>query len=292
METPLEKMLRAALKDPKASLRDARRIRSGSGCDVWDLSYRASGSENRRAFLKIYTPDFDDYSQLGPARTARKSQLAAQTFPAHGISAPRVIGTFVEADVGAILSAPVHGDTWNGGTRRAAALALARLHVIDVRKLPRALHELVASSTPNRRRVWLGVCGIRRRLDAGFPRWRATHGDLADECDALIRTRDPDARATTLVHGDYFRSNLIAADGDVYVVDWDLLALGDPMWDLAFLVSAEPDVPPGDVEDAIDVYRTLRTVDEDNLRWHRRSWSLFWRLRALLRTITEKENDE
>ncbi|MEJ2130693.1 MAG: phosphotransferase, partial [Gammaproteobacteria bacterium] len=79
-------------------------------------------------------------------------------------------------------------------------------------------------------------------------RWRATHGDLADECDALIRTRDPDALATTLVHGDYFRSNLIAADGDVHVVDWDLLALGDPMWDLAFLVSAEPDVPPGDVE--------------------------------------------
>jgi len=129
-----------------------------------------------------------------------------------------------------------------------AARILARLHRVQLSDLSPELTDLVAHSTPNRGRI----------------------GEAPDE---------PPLMGITLQHGDYFSVNLVATRDGLHVLDWDLLAPGDPMWDLGFLLSADKGVREEEASAVIAAYQQSRPIDENRLTWQRRCWQAFWRRR-------------
>ncbi len=160
---------------------------------------------------------------------------------------------------------------------------LRRLHGIQPIALSPHLADLIDRSAPNRDRIRLGIEGSAAILDASDPGWR--DGTLGRRVGALLTTGEPPP-GRSLVHGDYFSANLLAAGTSVMVIDWDLAGRGDPMWDLGFLIGADRDLPDAEVEAVLDAYGR-ESVEERSLVWHRECWSLFWLLRDRERAAGE-----
>jgi len=220
-----------------------------SGAGTWECEVTGAGASGHLV-LKLYRPGFDDYSGLGPIDTARKQALALAELSGHGVPTPRCLGFTSTGDEAAVAMARVVGSEWAGGTRAEAARVLATLHGIRTGDLSPELAELVSRSTPNRGRV----------------------GEAAGE---------PPLAERTLQHGDYFSANIAATRMGVCVLDWDLLALGDPMWDLGFLLEADRCVDVEEASEVIRAYRSVRALDNARLRWQRACWQAYWRGREL-----------
>ena len=225
------------------SLESAYEIGKGSGCHVWDCLV-----EEEPMVLKVYAAGFDDYSRLGPANTVQKHALALTELPALGVPTPRCLGWARAGNEAALVMEKMAGQPWSSQTRVEAARVLAGLHLIELTDLSNDLAELVSRSTPNRGRI----------------------GEAPGE---------PPAREQTLQHGDYFSVNIIATEKGVCVLDWDLLALGDPMWDLGFLLEADRNVGGGEAEAVIEAYGSIRAFDQARLRWQRECWRAYWAAR-------------
>ena len=94
---------------------------------------------------------------------------------------------------------------------------------------------------------------LGRTLD-GWLRRGAALGELIDpgtftEIAAWLRCRVPADVSPSLIHSDFKLDNMIldpATLAPVAVIDWDMGTRGDPLWDLAVLLSywAEPEDPP------------------------------------------------
>jgi fructosamine-3-kinase len=227
----------------KTFLKSARQMDRGSGCRVWQCDL---GGET--VVVKLYCLGFDDYSRLGPVETARKHALALSELPRFGVPTPRLLGFAADGDEAALATEWLSTAPFTPGHRIEAARILARIHMVQLSDLSPDLADLIVRSTPNRGRV----------------------GEAPDE---------PPLREIALQHGDYFSVNLAATADGLRVLDWDLLALGDPMWDLGFLLAADKGVKEEDASAVIAAYRDLRPVDEQRLAWQRRCWEAFWRRR-------------
>lgn len=225
------------------TIESAREIGKGSGCKVWDCSVAGES-----LVLKVYAPDFDDYSGLGPVDTARKHALALMELPVLGIPTPRCLGLAVEGAEAAIVMEKVVALSFSQAHRVDAARILATLHSIETRDLSHELADLVSRSTPNRGRL----------------------GQVADE---------PRLEETAVQHGDYFSVNLAATEQGLRVLDWDLLATGDPMWDLGFLIEADRGVGAAKSAAVIAAYAAVRAVNRERLEWQRACWRAFWQRR-------------
>ncbi|WP_213571481.1 phosphotransferase family protein [Rhodococcus sp. USK13] len=110
---------------------------------------------------------------------------------------------------------------------------LARLHAVPIEGP--GLRELGRPEGFLRRQVdrW------QRQLEASATR------DLAGAADLTLALRDrvPEPDAATLLHGDYRLDNVLVEDGRITaVLDWEMATLGDPLTDLALLVSRNHDV--------------------------------------------------
>jgi aminoglycoside phosphotransferase (APT) family kinase protein len=217
----------------------------GSGCRVWDCLVAAE-----RMVLKVYAPGFDDYSGLGPVDTARKHALALMELPTFGVPTPRCLGLAVEGGEAALVMERMVALPFTHAHRVEAARVLARLHSVEIGDFSHDLADLASRSTPNRGRV----------------------GEVPDE---------PELGETTLQHGDYFSVNLAATVAGLRVLDWDLLALGDPMWDLGFLLEADRNAGEREPREATEAYQSLRPIDEERLTWQRECWRAFWEARDL-----------
>lgn len=258
------------------ALLQATDVSGGSGCGVWDCRALLD-SVVQDCVLKLYEPGFDDYARLGPLRTARKYVQAIQELPAFSINAPKLAGTAFRPGQAAVLTHKIQAEPWNEDTRLQAARTLARLHNVQPGALSDEFGALVRQSTPNRQRILLGVQNFCAQLD------HAARPELAMQAQDLLAGQEPRSAMTTLVHGDYFSNNLLLARGELYVIDWDLLALGDPTWDLGFLVGADRDLGQKEVDAVVAAYGQLRPVDAPTLAWHQRCWRLFWELRDCVR---------
>jgi len=239
LETP-RRWLKRCLGTREASVESACTMSRGSGCHVWDC--RLGGEA---VVLKAYAPGFDDYSGLGPVGTARKHALALMELSTFGVPTPRCLGLAVEGDEAAIVMEKVETIPFMRPHRVEGARVLARLHSVQTRDLGHDLADLVSRSTPNRGRV----------------------GEVADE---------PRLRETALQHGDYFSVNLGATGGGLRVLDWDLMAMGDPMWDLGFLLEADRGVSAAESKEVIAAYAAIRDVNRERLEWQRACWRAFW----------------
>lgn len=92
-------------------------------------------------------------------------------------------------------------------------------------------------------------------------RYRAELGD--EDIDTLQCTAEATgqwmqlpAPTTSLLHGDYRSDNLMFGDDDVYVLDWQTVAVGDPGRDLAFFLgtSLETELRRAREQDLVQEY--------------------------------------
>ncbi|MBN2074382.1 MAG: phosphotransferase [Dehalococcoidales bacterium] len=260
-------------------------ITSGSGCDVLDCSFSVD-SRPSEGILKIYHEGYDDYSEIGVMRTAGKNVLSAKELNTGDIHIPEVTGYCLEGNTSAILYEKLIASEWNRETRIKTAKVLGGLHNISLGSLSDELKEDITGSKPNRDRIRNGVLNFPVTLDKNSPEWRRTYPELSHDANELKKNKEPFSAMITLVHGDFFSANILSVEDRIYIIDWDLLALGDPMWDLGFLVGADRDLEQVEVEAVIKEYRKHREIDNEILTWHIRCWKTFFKLRELLNTIS------
>jgi aminoglycoside phosphotransferase (APT) family kinase protein len=78
----------------------------------------------------------------------------------------------------------------------------------------------------------------QRQIDeweSRFRRWALRPHPMAHRALAWLRSRVPNARRLSLVHGDYPLGNFLETDGRITaILDWELVHLGDPIEDLGW----------------------------------------------------------
>lgn len=255
-------------------------IGGGHGSRVWDCAIVAEGAP-AAVVLKVYDASCVAYCGLPPADVARKHALALTELRSHGIPAPRLLGWATCPQGAALLTEKEATRPFTSEARVEAARALARLHRIRLGMLSDELVSLVTRSIPNRGRILNGVRGMAGHLDGDRPGWRSERKDLSRLVESLFSRGEPDAGEDALVHGDYFSANLLWTDQGVRIVDWDLMSLGDTMWDLGFLVGADRGLTAEEADAVVAAYGEIRPVAADRLLWNRDCWEAFWQLRRL-----------
>jgi aminoglycoside phosphotransferase (APT) family kinase protein len=285
MKTPIKTWLSFGLDKKDIELMDAINLECGSGCEVFDCQIKAD-LNLEHVFLKVYNDSFDDYSKLGIVDTVKKNLLAFNEFAEYSIPMPKILGWVPLDGEIAILTEKVVTKKWNLETRLEAAKIIARLHNIDINRLSGDLSALIRKSTVNRARVFNGL-NLVSILDEKIPQWKWENPDLVRTIEELVESGEPFAATETLVHGDYFSSNILLDENGIKVIDWDLLSLGDPMWDLGFLIGADPHLMEEEIEATVCAYQTLRPINEYNLIWHKKCWLAFWQIQDLLRNVSK-----
>ena len=186
---------------------------------------------------------------------AREYRILASLWRAYPL-APRALFYCAESGV---LGAPFHIIEYRPGviirdslpselTGQAEIAATLGRHLVE---------SLVALHEVDPRQIGLGTFGrpagfVGRTLEGWIARGMAV-ADLFncaafDECVAWLRCRVPPDRPPSLLHSDFKLDNMIlepASLAPVAVIDWDMGTRGDPLWDLAVLLSywAEPGDP-------------------------------------------------
>ena len=268
------------------SILETLELRDRSDGKVLDCRYQVDEVIERR-ILKVYFKGFDEDYELGAAGVARKTQLASLELADHPVRIPKVFGSYLSDDMACVLMERLEQTKWEAATRVAASEILARFHNLPLSSLSDDLQRLIRDSRPNRDRIRLGVIGPSRRLDRDHPGWREQYPGLSQRVSKIVENEEPLSAMNTLVHGDYFSVNLFPTAAGLYVIDWDLLALGDPMWDLGFLVGADAGLGEKEIGDVIKAYRHTRPIDEEVLRWHRECWTAFWEMRKVIKEYSE-----
>jgi len=271
------------------AIMEIHEIRDRSGREILDCMY-STNAGIKRHILKAYHKGFDDDAELGVANVARKTHLSSIELAAHSIRIPRVFGSHLSDEIACVVMEYLEPEDWRGGTREEAAGILACLHNLPIHILSDDLQKLIHDSKPNRDRGRLGVIGRSKFLDKMHPEWREQNQKLSGNVSEIVESVEPVSSMTTLVHGDYFSVNLIPTSDGLHVIDWDLLALGDPMWDLGFLIGADSGIDPKEIEDVVDAYRRNRPVDEDVLKWQMTCWESLLGLMKLGREYRAKQD--
>ncbi len=243
----IQEWLRWCLGEGRLKLESYRALPGYSNCEIV-----ACETDQGTAVLKVYAADLVDYARLGPVATARKHALVLQELPALGVPTPRFLGFASRGEEAALAMEWIDPQPLTARARLEAARVLARLHAIPLCDLSRELADLVVRSTPN----------------------RSSPGEVPGA---------PPKREETLQHGDYYAPNLAVTGEGVRVMDWDFLALGDPMCDLAFLLRGDmlrEERERVDVEAGILAYQNLRPVDFARLDWHLACFQAYWQARG------------
>lgn len=244
----VERWLALCLPSAGATLERVRTLKHASEREVWACDLEIDGVE-AAAILSIFKAGSLDSvnTSLPPGPTAQKCALAMIELPALGIPTPRVSGHAMANGEAAMVTERIVPVAWTPRARIQAAAVLARLHTLDEHALSAPLRELVRESDPREQRTTGG--------------------------------RGPEVTVRTLVHGDYFSANILPVADGLFVIDWETFGWGDPMWDLGFLVGADPGLAEDEVEAVIAQYEKGATVERQQLMWHRRRWADYWQRR-------------
>ena len=240
--------LAACLPHAPATLRSVRNLRYGNEREVWDFAFEIDGAETA-AILTIFKAGSlqSVNTSLPPGPTAQKCALAMIELPALGIPTPRVLGHAVRQAAAALLTERIVPVEWTPRVRTQAATVLARIHTLEEGTLSEQLRQLARISDPRETRTTGG--------------------------------QGPKAPVRTLVHGDYFSANILPVEDGFCVIDWETFGWGDPMWDLGFLIGADPGLPDDQVEAVIAQYGSSAPLDRQRLMWHKRRWADYWKQR-------------
>ncbi len=227
----------------------AQNIKNGGEREVWDCRFTADGADSA-AVLTVFKPGAlrSVNTSLPPDQAASKCALAMTELPVFNIPTPRVLGYATVGDQAALLCEKIERIDWEPDSRIEAAGILARIHNLQETSLTESLQELARISDPREHR---------------------TTGGQA-----------PQPESRTLVHGDYFSTNILPVAGGLCIIDWETFGWGDPMWDLGFLVGADRNLPQDEIYSTIAEYERHAPVNQEHLLWHRRRWSDYWSKRG------------
>ncbi|MBV7330552.1 aminoglycoside phosphotransferase family protein [Chloroflexi bacterium TSY] len=244
----VQKWLIDALAHDHIKLIAAHNLKHTIGREVWDATIEIK-KKRQSVIVSIFKRCSLDFvnTNLPPAQTMLKSALAVTELATLGIPTPRLFGYRVEKEEAAIVYEKALTVSWEPFVRIKAAQILARLHTIDESHLSQQLRELLQLSDPRESR---------------------TTGGLA-----------PQSGLRTLVHGDYFSKNILPTSDGLCVIDWETFDWGDPMWDLGFLIGADPNLGQEEVEAVISTYVVVAPLHRECLDWHKARWDKSWRRR-------------
>jgi aminoglycoside phosphotransferase (APT) family kinase protein len=255
-----------------------RRLSGGAMQEIWAFDLvTASG---RQALILRRAPGGTPVS--GATIDLPGEAQAMRAAAAAGVPVPAIRHVLDQDDgmgAGFIMDF-VAGETLGGrivkhppdGLARQCGMLLARIHAIDIGRVPCLRVVDAAALVAEWRQTYLAT------------RWPRPVFELA--LRFLARHCPPPAARPALVHGDFRNGNLIVgADGVRAVLDWELAHGGDPLEDLGWIC-----VPSwrfgrrgkivggfGDVEDLIAGYERAggATIDRAALDW----WLMFGILR-------------
>ena len=217
-------------------------------------------------------------TSLPPCATARKCAWASE-LTAHGIPVPQTLGWCCQDQEAALLTTRIVTLPGRDDARVLAAQRLARLHRLTPAQLSPELRELVLASDPRMQRSTGTLMPPGAREDTA---WCDRHAPLLRELQDLEESA-PRLASAVLVHGDLVASNLLASEQGVVIIDWETLALGDPMWDLAILVASSQTWDAQRCDQEVAAYARDAPLEPVALDWHIRRWRCFWALRSLTR---------
>ena len=241
----LESWLDACLSSNNVTVSTTHRVKRNEAREVWDCVADIDG-EAKAVVLTIFKPGPLECvnTSLQPHDVARKCALAFTELPLLHIPTPSLLGHAECATEAAIVCEKVESAPWDSPVRLQAAAVLARLHGLGESDLSPPLQDLTRVSDPRATRT--------------------TGGEA------------PSSGMRALVHGDYFSANILPVSDGLRIIDWETFGWGDPMWDLGFLIGADPGLPPDEVETVIAEYESTAPVKRDCLMWHKRRWDDFW----------------
>ena len=259
---------------------DLTRLSAGAHRESWSL---VTGDGDR---LILQRHPRDDGVHSGVELEAAVLRAAADA----GVPVPRVAASFEDGgplQTPALLLEHVPGEALPrrvlreerfAGARddlaNACGALLARLHAIPVDAVP----GLTVKDPIERCREVLD------RLQAAHPAFELVLRRLE-----LAR---PDAKPTTIVHGDFRLGNLLIAEhGITAVLDWELVHLGEPLEDLGYLCVPAwrfggdlPVAGVGTYEALLDSYRAAGGADVslDELLWWQAAGTVWWGVLCLV----------
>ncbi len=237
------------LPHAEVTLSSAWNLKNGRAREVWDCTFETNGGQEA-GVLSIFKPGSLESvnTSLPPDQAALKCALAMAELPALGIPTPRLLGHAKDGREAAVLAERIETTAWAPPVRLRAARILAQIHCLEENRLSEALRELLRLSDPRE--------------------YRTTGGQA------------PSGATSTLVHGDYFSSNILPVAEGLFVIDWETFGRGDPMWDLGFLIGADRGLMGGAVAAVVAAYESGAPVDRERLTWHQQRWSEYWMRRS------------
>lgn len=261
------------------------------GREQWRCQVRR-GAEEVSVIVKVFKPSDSAAvnASLSPGATAHKCALAKQELRTWGLPTPRCFGFEAEHQTGMIIVEKLIAATWTSATRIQAAQHLANLHQLRLESLSVTLQSLVQCSDARPQRTYLWLRENLAKVEALQPTWQISYPALADTAHELLDTPSVTSGQVGLVHGDYFSANVFATDVGIRVIDWETFALGDPMWDLAFLIGADRNLAQTEVDRVIAAYGAIAPVALPSLLWHKRCWDTAWALQDLVKQFSVEQN--
>jgi aminoglycoside phosphotransferase (APT) family kinase protein len=216
-----------------------RQYSSGYSWITYGFCAQADGGEPAELILRIgpgnglYAP-YSAEPEFAALEAVRDSAVPAPR-PLHWSNDTAIFGDpflIVEKIAG---TAPIPwGDDGLGDAKRAAlgaqfAEAMGHLHAIDWRGT--GLAKFGADLTLRNaamQQVELWVSNYRR--------WALRSHPMLHRVFAWLRANAPEAPSISIIHGDYRLGNFLEVDGRITaILDWELVHLGDPHEDLAWI---------------------------------------------------------
>jgi aminoglycoside phosphotransferase (APT) family kinase protein len=278
----LESFLAQLFRDARdLSVHDLRRIPGGASRETWEfeVSWRAGESRFKRALIARCDPKgsvLGNRCEVEYELLRRLEELDAPIPRLIGIDregtalgAPtivmeRVVGT---TDVAAIRESAPPEEIAQRMTR-----VLALIHSLDLTRMSGVIAAPPNDCASNEIESWERI--LRRRGTGAQPVVELGLGWLR-------RHYPPAPPALTLVHGDFRFGNVMMSSGEVAaVLDWEMAHAGDPLEDLAWLVSGPWRDPSGKVAGICSPESLICAYERESRREINRSALKFWEVFA------------
>jgi aminoglycoside phosphotransferase (APT) family kinase protein len=211
---------------------DLTRMSGGASRETWSFTLN-DGAETRRLVLRRDP-------RGAPAKTDRQSEVdVLELADSAGVPVPKVLWTADADELGSpgFFMDHVEGETIARRILREDEFANARrIMAAQIGEIAARIHSIPAASLPAL------IPPDRKSTEIVLEQYQALLDSLGEPHPAFelalrwLARRMPPSERTTIVHGDFRNGNfIVGADGIRAVLDWELVHIGDPWEDLAWV---------------------------------------------------------